>query len=366
MEFTFSIARLLFQTNFAPVFSVIILIAFIKTNNSFPDNINRCFLVACAVSLVLTASDDLRFITAHMASPTIFRYISAGVGYAARPTILFLISKIAGRFNRRKNLFFVIPLLFCIFISIVSIFPMGKGIMFSFTAENKFIRGPLGFLSHIVCLLYAFQIIFYSIKNTNNSKFEPIVVIIMGIAATTATVMENRYKFDFMLSQVLISSIIFYYFFLHTQTYKRDTLTHFLNRRCFYLEINHQLKNKIILLSMDLNNLKFYNDTLGHSAGDRALKVSAEIMTDIFSKYAKLYRTGGDEFMAIFTKQELAFVEKLVDEFQAALLATEYRVACGIANYTPGDDIEKIITLCDERMYSHKVKLKNSDSFKKI
>ena len=179
-------------------------------------------------------------------------------------------------------------------------------------------------------------------------------------------VLEMLYDFDFVLSQVLVSSVIFYYFFLMTMTYKRDTLTRLLNRRCFYLEINHLQKSKMIILSMDLNNLKLYNDTKGHAAGDRALITVSEIMEDVFSKHAKLYRTGGDEFMAIFTKQDKSFIEKLVEDFQAALKATEYMVACGLAEYTPGDDIEKVITLSDERMYSHKVKLKNSDSFKKI
>ena len=232
--------------------------------------------------------------------------------------------------------------------------------MFSFAPDNKFVRGPLGFLSHLVCGLYAFQIVYYSLKNYYNSKFEPVVVIIMGLAASTATLMENRYKFDFMLSQVFVSSIIFYYFFLVTQTYKRDTLTHLLNRRHFYLELNSQLKNPMILLSMDLNNLKIYNDTKGHAAGDRALLTVSEIMTAVFSKSAQLFRTGGDEFMAIFSKQDSVFIEKLVQNFQEKLSKTEYRVACGIAQYVPGDDIEKIITLSDERMYAHKEKLKKS------
>lgn len=122
----------------------------------------------------------------------------------------------------------------------------------------------------------------------------------------------------------------------------------------------------MIILSMDLNNLKVFNDTRGHAAGDRALVTVSQIMEDVFIPHARLYRTGGDEFMAIFTKQDKAFIEKLVDDFQAALKATEYKVACGVAEYFPGDDIEKVITLSDERMYSHKVKLKNSDSFEKI
>ena len=361
MVFSFNLPRLLFQTNFAPVVSIIVLIAFIKTNTSFSDKINKIFLLACAGAIILTFSDDVRFITAHMDHPTKLRYISAGIGYATRPSILFCISKIAGRYNKRKNLYFIIPLLICIFVSLLSIFPAGKGIMFSFAPDNKFIRGPLGFLSHLVCGIYAFQIVFYSLKNYYNSKFEPVVVVIMGLAASTATLMENRYKFDFMLSQVFISSIIFYYFFLVTQTYKRDPLTHFLNRRHFYLELNRQMKNPMILLSMDLNNLKLYNDTKGHAEGDKALVIVSEIMNNVFSKHAKLFRTGGDEFMTIFSKQDSVFIEKLIQDFQEKLGETEYRVACGIAQYLPGDDIEKIITLSDERMYAHKMKLKTSE-----
>ena len=58
--------------------------------------------------------------------------------------------------------------------------------------------------------------------------------------------------------------------------------------------------------------------------------------------------------------------ESIVKKFQDALAKTEYRVACGIAEYKPGDDINETISLCDERMYSNKVKIKNTENFKKI
>lgn len=358
MEFTFTTARLLIQTEFAPLVSILVLIAFIKTNISFSDSTNRSFLIASAAAIVLTASDSMRFISAHMDHTTIYRYISAGVGYSVRPLILYMLSIIAARYKIKKNMLFSIPLILCMAVSITSIFPFGRGLMFSFNEANKFVRGPFGFLPHLVSAFYAFQIIFYSLKNFNYNKWEPIIVIIMEIAAFTATFMENAFKYDFVLSQVLISSIIFYYFFLLTQTYKRDTLTHFLNRRGFYLELKHILKEPFIVLSMDLNNLKVFNDTQGHAAGDKAIITVTTEMTKVFSKYAKLYRTGGDEFMAIFRKSSISEVVNLVNTFQERLTKTEYQVACGYASYTPGDDIDKIISLSDERMYENKVQLK--------
>jgi len=359
MEFTFSAERLLIQTNFAPIVSVLVLIAFIKTNRSFTDRINRNFLIACTASILLTASDNMRFISARLAEPTIYRYISAGFGYTFRSVILYLLMCISGRHQKHRNKIYSIPLILCILFSVISIFPFGRGIVFSFSDQNKFIRGPLGFIPHIVCFFYAFFIIFYSIKNYRYNKFETLIVIITEFFAIIAMLMENRFKFDFVLSQILIYSIIFYYFFILTQTYKRDTLTHLLNRRCFYLEINHRLKNPMIMLSMDLNNLKVLNDTQGHAAGDRALITVTDAMRKHFSKFGQLYRTGGDEFMAVFLKIDMQTAEELVKEFQNDLSQTEYQVACGLAQYTPGDNIDKIITLSDEKMYSNKTKIKN-------
>ena len=366
MVFSFSAARLLFFVNFPPIVSIIILVAFIKTNVTFSDIVNRIFFLACTTVFLLVVADSTRFVTARMDHPTFLRYFSKNVGYILRPLVIYLITLIAKRRKTQRVFLYSIPLLFCILANILNLIPSLKGIMFFCDENNVFHRGPLSYTPHIVCFIYALVLLYYSFKNFSHNRAEPLVVIIIEVAAFTAMVVEMLYDFDFILSQVLVSSVIFYYFFLMTMTYKRDTLTRLLNRRCFYLEINHLQKSKMIILSMDLNNLKVYNDTKGHAAGDRALVTVSQIMEDIFAKYAKIYRTGGDEFMAIFTKQDKSFIEKLVEDFQTALKTTEYMVACGLAEYTPGDDIEKVITLSDERMYSHKVKLKNSDSFKKI
>ena len=360
MIFTFSMARLFLQMNFAPIVATLCLIAFIKTNVNFPDNINRDFLLACISAILLIISDNVRFVTARMDSPSLFRYISTATGYSLRAFFLYLMTIIASRYKTKMNSVIAIPFAVCVLVSFISIFPFSHGIMFSFSEANKYIRGPLGYLSHLVCFFYAVMIIFYSIRNYNHNKYEPIVLIIIEIAASIATVMETKFKYDFILSQVLSSSIIFYYFFLATITYKRDPLTHFLNRHCFYLELSHHTKANIVLLSMDLNNLKVYNDTKGHLEGDKALVTTAEYMTKFFEHDAKLFRIGGDEFMAIFPKADLSKVEGLVKDFQEALSKTEYRVACGFAQYSADkDNIEKVITQCDKKMYEDKARLKS-------
>ena len=360
MVFSFSAARLLFFVNFAPVVSILILFAFIKTNVSFSDNINRVFSFVCAAAFLLIMSDSTRFVTARMPHPNFLRYFSKSIGYILRVTIIYLITLIAKRKKTEKLFLYSLPLLFCICISIINLFPFGNGILFSCDDNNVFHRGPLGFTPHLMCLFYAIILLYYSFKNFNHNRYEPFVVIIIEVAAFTAMVVEILYDFDFILSHVLVSSIIFYYFFLLTQVYKRDTLTSFFNRRCFYLTLDHQQHRSMILLSMDLNNLKLLNDTHGHAEGDKALITVSREMLRAFGRHAKLYRTGGDEFMAIFRKRNISEVINLVSVFQDNLKKTNYQVACGFAPYKPGDDIEQVITLCDERMYADKEKLKNT------
>lgn len=80
----------------------------------------------------------------------------------------------------------------------------------------------------------------------------------------------------------------------------------------------------------DFDNFKPFNDTLGFSAGDRAILAFAEIMrTEAGGQAAFLGHIGGDDFVAIFTGQPRANVEatvrRVTDAFaaEAALLYDE-------------------------------------------
>lgn len=363
MEFTFSLKGLLFQQNFSSIVAVFLMIVFIHTNVNFSEKVNKSFIFACFFSFILTISDNTRFVTAHMDSPNIFRYISAGVGYSVRPIIVFLLSIIAGRYAKKNYFLLSIPLFFCIFISLFSIFPNSRGLMFSFSPNNKFIRGPFGYLSHLVCAFYAILFLLNTIRNKKKNKIETIIVVIIILAASIAAYIEHKFKFDFILSQAFIIGIIFYYLYLIVQTFKTDNLTQLLTRRCFYIDLDNINKSSFVILSMDLLNLKSYNDSLGHTAGDKVLINVSEYISKHFSKYAKIYRTGGDDFKAIFLNHSEEEIKTMVEKFQKDLENSELKVACGLAKYKAGDSLEKIITIADERMYSNKVQLKNQDAF---
>lgn len=81
-----------------------------------------------------------------------------------------------------------------------------------------------------------------------------------------------------------------------------DVLTGLGNRTYYNETLNSLLlvkKKKIAIAVIDLNDLKYVNDNLGHQVGDELIKVSANIINKVFGKIGTVYRVGGDEFTLI-------------------------------------------------------------------
>jgi len=84
-----------------------------------------------------------------------------------------------------------------------------------------------------------------------------------------------------------------------------DPLTNLLNRRTFDERIRHRLQidgktKTAALMMLDLDNLKYINDTYGHDAGDEYIKCSAEAMKRFAPPNCLVSRMSGDEFYVFF------------------------------------------------------------------
>ena len=87
-----------------------------------------------------------------------------------------------------------------------------------------------------------------------------------------------------------------------------DDLTGLYNRRGFLtlatqqLKIAHRLKQGLALFYLDLDRMKWINDTLGHREGDRALIDTASILRNTFRASDIVARIGGDEVHRIIDR----------------------------------------------------------------
>lgn len=88
----------------------------------------------------------------------------------------------------------------------------------------------------------------------------------------------------------------------------KDTLSGLLNRGTAELYINQRLQSMApedvcALFIIDLDDFKRINDTLGHQAGDQAIRQSARILSGLFRAADIVGRLGGDEFIVFISGQ---------------------------------------------------------------
>ena len=84
-------------------------------------------------------------------------------------------------------------------------------------------------------------------------------------------------------------------------TYRRDSLTGLLNHAAFRSDVEMKLlegKSKVMMLMMDVDKFKEYNDTFGHHNGDKLLILVAQTLHMSMREEDRACRMGGDEFAA--------------------------------------------------------------------
>lgn len=85
------------------------------------------------------------------------------------------------------------------------------------------------------------------------------------------------------------------------RTYRTDSLTGLMNHAAFRSDVELKLlenKNRIMMLMMDVDKFKEYNDTYGHHDGDRFLILVAQTLLSSLRQEDRACRMGGDEFAA--------------------------------------------------------------------
>jgi diguanylate cyclase (GGDEF)-like protein/PAS domain S-box-containing protein len=160
-----------------------------------------------------------------------------------------------------------------------------------------------------------------------------------------------------------------------------DSLTGLPNRVLFSDRLNQSIvrakryKKMIAVIMADLDNFKTVNDTLGHDAGDNALKLAVKRFLIHIREQDTASRIGGDEFAFIINdieKEEdlLLIVNRMIEGFQEPFRIDrkEIRISpsMGIAYYPhDGNDIETLLKNADAAMYLAKEKGKNNYQFYK-
>lgn len=150
---------------------------------------------------------------------------------------------------------------------------------------------------------------------------------------------------------------------------REDQLTGALNRRgmdeAFDRELSRtaRLQAPLSIGMLDLDHFKKLNDSLGHQAGDQALRHLTRVVHDLLRPTDTLARYGGEEFLILLPNTGLDEAEHVLKRIQRELtrqffLHENERVlitfSAGVAALRPGESQTELVARADSAMYAAK------------
>ncbi len=159
-----------------------------------------------------------------------------------------------------------------------------------------------------------------------------------------------------------------------------DGLTGVFNHNYFYERFKRELdwskhhQLPLSLLMIDIDNFKKYNDTYGHVAGDKMLKVIADILRFCTRDEDIIARYGGEEFAVLLTGVAKKVACKIAERIRESIdlgsnfntneVCGQVTVSIGVSSF-PEDakTVGELVNIADKALYISKEKGKNLVSF---
>ena len=155
------------------------------------------------------------------------------------------------------------------------------------------------------------------------------------------------------------------------QEYERDYdgMTNLPNRHAFHTRLQQLFEQKTFtlgaMLMMDLDNLKYINDSYGHDSGDEYIRTLADVLRNFIAPDSLAAHMVGGEFYLFIKGDSRAKIQSRISDFEKAVQKTQMRLpggetqklrlSAGIAWY-PGDagDYQQLIRYADFTLYRAK------------
>lgn len=126
-----------------------------------------------------------------------------------------------------------------------------------------------------------------------------------------------------------------------------------LNNRSAYEQYLASSKDSIIpyavCIYIDVNGLHELNNQLGHDAGDKMLKNVADYLQQNLPD-AKLYRIGGDEFVAFPAHEDEEECRNIMSRIEEELNRDGYSISYGISARRDEKGLNRIVREADYQM----------------
>ena len=158
-----------------------------------------------------------------------------------------------------------------------------------------------------------------------------IVALVAAVTIPVAAQFEKLRQSNFLLTlraRIFSRKLLEANAALHRLS-ETDPLTGIANRRCFERRFeesilapgyNGRTDDRIVLMMIDLDHFKAFNDAHGHQAGDSCLKLVARALVDIFEdSNGIIARYGGEEFIAALRVRDPAKIIPIAEDVRRSV-----------------------------------------------
>jgi len=146
-----------------------------------------------------------------------------------------------------------------------------------------------------------------------------------------------------------------------------DALTGLQNRRALerVVEDLQSGAQPYALVMADLDYFKRLNDTQGHDAGDRALRVFAELLRRVAGANGHAVRWGGEEFLLLLPALDASQAHEVAQSVRQELARTKLSggvsvtASFGVADSAMAESFNAVVEICDAALYQAKAAGRN-------
>ena len=261
-----------------------------------------------------------------------------------------------------------VPVFYAVIVLVLPIeYLTGTGTNYSF--------GPSAILGYMLAvaifLVSEILLLFHMDRVPDNAKL-PLIPGFILMSASIALQMIYPELLYTGASVTIMTGALFFAVADPAAVYRRkayfDSASGVKNRNC-YIDDMDKLNDtygqtlgdrNFICLTCDLNGLKRINDNFGHAAGDDYILTTATLLKKTLKSASGIYRTGGDEFVAVYcggdpelAMREIGEAERLIGESRMKN-GEPLSVSFGCAAAKNGEGAYQVVKRADMAMFEEK------------
>ena len=221
--------------NFAEIIGLIFIWCILNNEQTLDEHSKKQFMQIFYCEVVEIIAFNLEEWASSWTYPSALRIILSAMGYTLRPLLVYLFIRIVWPHedNKKAKILLTIPLIICTICSISHFF---TDIVYSFSSQNVFVRGPLGPIFMYVVIGYILLFAYYIFKSHKEERMNSSILILIAFFIISSTIMSTIYDIAWLGRLSIVYGMVFCLFALDANK---------LQKTIFALRENEELKNAL-------------------------------------------------------------------------------------------------------------------------